>query len=245
MSAVLPHGRLFRAVLRRCQDRRRRARHRADQPGRKRRGGGADVRRAGAFRRRLSRPPDPRRAPGRDCRAGRDARRSPRTRQGRGQAFVQGAGREADHPLRDCGHADRGHAARTAPRESAGGIVRAARARGNRGVRHLDRADGAGGVRGRRGGRRAFPPRCARDCCAGGLARCALRGHRAPTRRLCERARAQAAGRAARGRHARRVRHVLARDARRGGRPARRSTKRAAPVWRSPRPRMASVRAAC
>ena len=68
-AGVLPHGRFLRAVLRRRRSRRRRARHRADPARRAQRHADADVRRAAACRRGLSRAPDPPRLPRRRGRA--------------------------------------------------------------------------------------------------------------------------------------------------------------------------------
>ena len=62
-AGVLPHGRFLRAVLRRRRSRRRRARHRADPARRTQRQSSADVRRAAARGRGLSRPADPPRLP--------------------------------------------------------------------------------------------------------------------------------------------------------------------------------------
>jgi hypothetical protein len=68
-AGVLPHGRLLRAVLRRCGSRGRRARHRTDPARRAQWHADPDVRRAAARGGGVSRPSDPSRLPGRGDRA--------------------------------------------------------------------------------------------------------------------------------------------------------------------------------
>ena len=104
--AVLPDGRFLRTVLRRRQGRRSLPRHRADQARGERRRTDPDVRRAGPFGGRLSRPADQGRQSGGDRRADRKPGRSP---QG---ARVEGLGRPRHRPAGDPRNADRGRAAR-------------------------------------------------------------------------------------------------------------------------------------
>ena len=74
LPVILPDGRFFRTVLRRCTRRCGNARYRADFARRIRRQTNPDVRRSGSQRRRLSRSPHQRRPPSRDCRADRKPR---------------------------------------------------------------------------------------------------------------------------------------------------------------------------
>ena len=106
-SAVLPHGRFLRAVLRRCGQGLGGARHRADQarPASGRRH--QDVRRAGAQPRGLPVAPDPPGLQGRRLRAGRGSGRGQEARRQVGGRARRGAGHHARH-------ADRGFAARRA-----------------------------------------------------------------------------------------------------------------------------------
>ena len=110
LPAVLPDGRLLRAVLRGRRDRRARARHRAHQARQASRPRHPDVRRAGHPRRRISPPPD---------RAG-PSRRGLRADGGPGrgaQARRQERGEARRRPPGDARHADRGHAARRAAQQ--------------------------------------------------------------------------------------------------------------------------------
>ena len=157
--AVLSHGRLFRAVLRRCEVGVGDARHRADQARRRFRRADTDVRRSGAFGRGLSRPPDQGRAPCGDCRTDRKSGRSP---QGEG---IQGAGRSGDHPAGHAGHAHRGDVARKRVGQLAGrGRARWRRLGGCCG-RHLDRSLRTDRLRAGRTRSRACAAVAGRDDC--------------------------------------------------------------------------------
>ena len=108
LPAVLPDGRLLRAVLRRRGGREPRARHRADQARQARRRGHPHVRRADRARRRLPQPAD-RAGP---SRRGLRAARGP----GRGEKARREVGRPARRrAARDARHDHRGAAARARP----------------------------------------------------------------------------------------------------------------------------------
>jgi hypothetical protein len=108
-AAVLPHGRLLRAVLRRRQARRPPDRHHAHHPRQVRRPAHRDGRRALPRRRRL---------PGQ---AGEARRDGGHLRADRRPDQVQGAGGAPGHPHRHAGHADGRVAARQPPRHAADG----------------------------------------------------------------------------------------------------------------------------
>ena len=109
LPAVLPDGRLLRALLRRRGGREPRARHRADQARQARGRGHPHVRRADRARRRLSQPPDRARPSRRRLRAAR--------RPGGGEEAGREVGRQARRRAAgDAGHDHRGAAARARPR---------------------------------------------------------------------------------------------------------------------------------
>ena len=107
LPAVLPDGRLLRAVLRRRGGGEPRARHRAHQARQASRPGHPDVRRAGRARRRISPPADRARPPRRGVRAARGSRRGEEARRQEHRAPRRRA-------AGDAGHAHRGFAPRRA-----------------------------------------------------------------------------------------------------------------------------------
>ena len=147
MPAVLPHGRLFRTVLRRCEDGRRRARHRADHARRTCRRACTHVRRSRAFGGELPCPADPRRLPRSNCRTGGDARRGEGTGKARRHAFFESPRKARYRTFRDCGYLDGRCAAGAAPRQHAGRRMRGARFLRRCGLRYLDGRDAAGRMR--------------------------------------------------------------------------------------------------
>ena len=147
LPAVLPHGRLLRAVLRGRGDRQPRARHRADQARQARGRGHPHVRRADRARRRLSPAADRARPSRRRLRANGGPRRGEEARREIGRPARR---RAAGH----AGHDHRGAAAGARPRQSAArGPAREGRGRDAlrpRLARHFHRRVHAG--RDRRGG---------------------------------------------------------------------------------------------
>ena len=188
-------------------------RHRAHQARRGRGRADPDVRRAGAFRRILSRAADQGGQPRRHCRADRKSRRSA---QG---ARLQGAGRARDHPPGHAGHADRGNLARILVGQLAGGDRARRRRLGDRRRRHFDRPVRAG----RAAARASLPPssracRLRRRSPEAPVPGTSALGRQGRVRQPRRRARAQEPLRAG---DARRTRLAIARRARRCRRPPR------------------------
>ena len=152
-AAVLPDGRLLRAVLRGRRARLESARHRADQARQASGPGYPDVRRAGRALRGLSAPPDRAGFPRRGVRAdGRPGGGEGTRQQERGAPRRGAAG--------DAGHADRRQSARCPHQQlSAGDRARARLIRRRplraRLDRHLDGGIHGDGMRGRRARRDA------------------------------------------------------------------------------------------
>ena len=224
-TAVLPDGRLLRAVLRGCRDRLEGARHRADQARQASGRGHPDVRRAGGTLRGLSASPDRAGPSRRGLRADRGSGRGAGARQQERGAPRRGA-------AGDAGHADRRHAARRPGQQLSAGDRAGARLRGRRPHRarldrHFDLRIHRHRMRNRRTRRDAVAHQSQRGhrhrralwrCRAGAAVARTAGGDAADPRLLRQRHRRAAAVRLFRGRHHGRPQRDVAAGGHRRGR---------------------------